>query len=126
MTGKPDISDERLQSLFDEVRKNRPEVSDSLYARILHDAGVVQKDVVPEQVTGAPGVLSSMLRAIGGWGSLGGMVAAAAAGIWIGFSNPTLVAPSLESDNTVQNSEFFDDLASGELMFGDSLFFEEG
>lgn len=119
MTGsdkKPD--DAGLQLLFDAARAARPSPSDDLMARITADAADAQPDretVRPE----TPGVFRQILDALGGWPALGGLVTAAATGVYIGVVQPDI----LGGDVLV-----FEDAEIGtvDLWPGDAMFFEEG
>lgn len=77
----------------------RPQPSDALMARIMADARAGQLRVgVPVEMAAArrgaarPGVWHQILAALGGWGGLGGLSAAALTGLWIGIATPGPVA----------------------------------
>ncbi len=127
MTGKHDITDDALNALFEEARADAPVPSPELLALVTQDAARVQAErdqrnrVIPQR-----SLISRLLDAIGGWSSLGGLVAAAATGVWIGFSNPTLISPSLGSEIETLESTSVDDTDFGSVFPADTLFFEEG
>ena len=79
--------DMELDQLFAQARQTRPELSDDLTVRIQMDAETVRLDRIK---AAAPqrSALGRLLEGIGGWRSMGGLVAASAAGIWIGVSAP--------------------------------------
>lgn len=119
------LSDMDLDSLFAEAKATTPALSDGLQARILADAQDIQSAArapVAVQRSIEPAG-SRLLRAIGGWGGLGGLTMATVAGLWIGFSNPTLVSPGLSG---TELSEVTEDDLFGDILLGDSLFFDEG
>lgn len=83
-----------LDRLFAEARSAVPEPGAALLARVLTDAEAVQDARL--RVSGRSqkraahrGVLGRAVRAAvalaGGWGGVGGLVAATVAGVWIGF-----------------------------------------
>ncbi len=79
--------DMELDQLFAQARSARPDLPDDLAVRILTDAETVRLDrlkpAAPER-----SVWARILDGIGGWQSMGGLVAASAAGVWIGFAAP--------------------------------------
>ncbi len=124
MTGDTDPDDLKLDDLFAEAKRQAPDVSGDLRARILEDAAKIQaaRALHAPYVT-RPGFLSRLFNSVGGWGGLGGLAMATMAGLWIGFANPTLVSPEL---GDVELTELSDDDLFGDILLGDSLFFEEG
>lgn len=98
-TTQPD-GDRALDALFATARQEPPVPSADLLARVLADAEAVQAArqstrqaaQVPRSPRPAPmaarlgGAWRGLLDAVGGWGGVGGLVAAGAAGLWIGFS----------------------------------------
>ncbi len=78
-----------VDTLFAELRGDDPEVSDALMARIISDAA----NHMPRPDAAAPqlGLWGTMLAAIGGWTSLGGLTTACAIGLWFGIAPPETV-----------------------------------
>jgi hypothetical protein len=110
---EPELDDLSLDVLFTEAKAGA-HPSDALMDRIVADAAAVAT-VLPDVEQG-PGILVRMLDALGGWPSLSGLATATIAGIYIGFSDPTL----LEAVGLSETSE-----ASTELLFGDDAYFDE-
>lgn len=76
--------DAGLESFMAAGRAVRPDPSDDLMARIMTDAFTEMPAPGGARPSGAG--LGARIRAIfGGWGSMGGLVAATLAGVWIGF-----------------------------------------
>ena len=79
-----------LNSLFAAARKAGVKPSDALMARVLADADAVQAGF---QTTATPPMRASrmqqLFRVLGGWPSIGGLVAATVTGIWIGVNPPS-------------------------------------
>lgn len=74
-----------LDQLFASARRDRPALPDDLAVRIQTDAEAVRLGRLrPARQPRWARILSS----VGGWQGMGGLVAASAAGIWIGFSAP--------------------------------------
>jgi len=124
MTGEKEISDRALEALFSETGEQESALSDDLQARILADSDAVQAGFLATEPVSNEMVLplSVFFRAIGGWGGVGGLAVASAAGVWIGFANPSVVSPDLTTDAfDIATEDGF-----GALLPGDALFFEEG
>lgn len=79
--------DMELDQLFAQARQNRPELPDDLAVRILTDAEAVRLDRL-KPAAPQRSAWTRILEGIGGWQSMGGLVAASAAGVWIGFAAP--------------------------------------
>ncbi|WP_254428647.1 MULTISPECIES: hypothetical protein [Ruegeria] len=79
--------DMKLDQLFAQARQARPELPDDLAVRILTDAETVRLDRM-KPADPPRSVWARLLDGIGGWQSMGGLVAASAAGVWIGFAAP--------------------------------------
>lgn len=124
MTEKTDPNELNLEALFTEAQEQTPDLTGDLRARILADAARLQavKEMHAPYVT-RPGLVSQLLKSVGGWSGLGGLAMAAVAGLWIGFANPTLVSPDVSD---IDVAEVSDDDLFGDILLGDSLFFEEG
>lgn len=84
-----DPSDDMLEDLFAQARDRAPEVSDDLMSRVLADAEMAQ-NMLPV-VQPEPGLGKRLLDLIGGWPTLGGLVAATIAGFWVGVAPPVAV-----------------------------------
>lgn len=97
-TGKDMDTDMDLDGLFAQARETRPGLPEGLQAAILADAAAVQAErLAPEPEMPARGGFWLQLRqAVGGWPSLGGLVAASAAGLWIGFAGPEFLPDPLD------------------------------
>lgn len=80
-------NDMELDQLFAQARQSRPEMSDDLAVRILTDAETVRLDRL-KPVPSPRSVWTRITDGIGGWQGLSGLVAASAAGVWIGFAAP--------------------------------------
>lgn len=109
------MDEERLlDQAFAEISAQKITPSEGVFDRIMFNADQVLADRAPDvSVTPVPaqGFGAALLDAIGGWMSLGGLTAAAVAGLWIGISPPdvlynfsadawgdTIEVPVLESD----------------------------
>ena len=71
-----------------------PEMPEDLSARMLADADRVQagwRRPSPSMAPVTPGIWAQLLNLLGGWPSLGGLVTACAAGVWIGFAPPSFL-----------------------------------
>ncbi len=93
-TGK----DMDLDGLFAQAREERLGLPESLQAAILADAAAVQAEwQAPEPEKPVRGGFWLQLRqAVGGWPALGGLAAASAAGLWIGFTGPEFLPDPLD------------------------------
>jgi hypothetical protein len=105
---EPDLD---LDALFADARAEAVP-TDALIDRIVADAAVVNAPVV---VPG-PGLWERMLDAVGGWPSISGLATAAIAGVYIGFSDPTLLETVGLTDTTDVTSD---------LLFGDEIYFDD-
>lgn len=73
-----------VDALLDDVRRaDAPEVSADLMARVLADAEAVMPP--PGGAPAAEGLLAQVLSGLGGWLSVGGLVAATAVGFAVGL-----------------------------------------
>lgn len=78
-----------LDQLFAQARQARPELPDELVVRILTDAEAERVErTKPAAASPQRSIWPRLLDGIGGWHGMGGLVAASAAGVWIGFSAP--------------------------------------
>lgn len=97
-TGKDTGKDMDLDGLFAQARDARPGLPDSLQAAILADAAAVQAEW-QDEASEAPlrgGFWLQLRQAVGGWPSIGGLAAACAAGLWIGFTGPDFLPDPLD------------------------------
>jgi hypothetical protein len=107
-----DREDIALDRLFQAGRAG-PVPSDDFMARILADAAREAAPVpVPATPTARPGLLASLLSAIGGWPAAAGMATAAMAGVWLGFSSPELIDTYVGTDGTVALGDFLPDVTA--------------
>ncbi|NNK79270.1 MAG: hypothetical protein HKP40_11215 [Litoreibacter sp.] len=109
-------SEAELDALFAEARAQTTAPSEKLMARILEDAHRLQPSAQTLPGT-VPPIWSRIHGALGGWPIIGGLTATVMVGIYIGFSDPTLVQLQGLVDEDVEISDFF---------ASDTLFFEEG
>lgn len=84
--------DTELEDLFAQARATRDVLPDALAVRIETDAEAVR---LARRSKATPS-WRQRLRGIGGWQGLGGLVAASAAGVWIGFSAPAFLPDPAE------------------------------
>ena len=80
--------DMELDDLFARARQDRMSLPDDLAIRIQTDAETVRLTRLKAR---APGRWSRLFDGLGGWQGISGLVAASAAGVWIGFSAPTFL-----------------------------------
>lgn len=91
---KTDLSDEALLDDFFRAAREEALLPDAdLLARIMADADDVQSSFAPQEDP-APrrSLWAGFSDAIGGWGGMGGLVAASAFGLWLGVSPSTGLA----------------------------------
>ena len=92
------LDDTALDQLFDLARSDRAQADEALLARVAADASAVQAEQHAKRA--APpvqkGLFASLAELVGGWPALGGLATAAIAGVYIGFSSPDLVVPSVD------------------------------
>lgn len=97
-----DRDTDMLDAAFAAARTGAPAPSGDLLDRIMMDADAVLHGGVQSRPRPRRAPLRAMLfEAIGGWPSLGGLVAATVAGLWIGVSPPAVLgdyAAMLSSD----------------------------
>ena len=75
-------ADDFLSDMFEEARATPAPVSGDLLARVLSDAAAAN----------APTGWRGLLAVLGGWPTMGGLVAAGVAGLWIGVAPPAAVS----------------------------------
>lgn len=92
MTDDKLFDSDELDNLLAEAAQNRPEPGSELLARVMADADLVmaQNEAArPEiQRPARPGIFASLLKSIGGWPAMAGLVSATVAGVWIGYGSP--------------------------------------
>lgn len=96
-----------LELYFDAARREVKDLPDGLADRIVADAIEVQDGWQTPKPIARPGVLRQLYDMLGGWPALSGLATACAAGVWIGFSPPSILpdpAQYIMADNT-----YFDD-----------------
>lgn len=88
------MGNDNLDDLFAGLRASGPVPSGDLMARVLADAAALQPKAVPLAVAPARrgGVLRALSALFGGGPVLAGMGTAAAAGLFIGFAQPSPVS----------------------------------
>ena len=84
-----DMSTDDLDALFAQARLQPARPSDDLMARIMADAVALQPAPRALAVAPRPGLLRRWADVFGGFGALAGMGSAAAAGLFIGFAQPS-------------------------------------
>lgn len=96
-----------LDAFFDAARQETAQLPDRLEHRILQDASQVQADWQKPLPRARPGVLQQLYDMLGGWPSIGGLAAACAAGVWLGFAPPQGLPDATQFIGT--ETAFFDD-----------------
>lgn len=96
--GKTPLDDDGLERFFDAARRDAPDPSDALMARVLADALAAQPPAAPRPLP-RPGVwaslraaLTQLRAALGGWPALGGLATAGLMGLAIGIAAPASMA----------------------------------
>jgi len=80
-----------LDAFFDASRRDVPPMPAELGDRMLADAFAVQADLSGRAVrrpSAANGFWTQLSDLLGGWYGMGGLAAACAAGVWLGFAPP--------------------------------------
>ena len=85
--------DIELEHLFAQARATREMLPDELAVRIETDAETIRLRRIASI---SRQTWRQRLRDFGGWQGLGGLVAASAAGVWIGFSAPAFLPDPAE------------------------------
>jgi len=87
-----DRSRDTLGVFFDAAQRETPVVSDALMARVAADAVRVQRQTQTQNQIPASraeqGWRQQLVNVLGGWRGMGALVAACAAGVWLGFAPP--------------------------------------
>lgn len=87
-----DKHNDRLDLLFAQAQRDPGQVPPGLTQRILADAEQVQAGLAgPVKMARRPGPWRQFLSALGGWPTIGGLVTACAAGVWIGLAPPSFL-----------------------------------
>lgn len=115
-TEQPMIDDAELEAFFVAARDEVPKPSDALMARIMADADgeiATRAAATARPVRRArPGLIASVIGALGGWPAVAGMVTATLAGVWFGFAAPeevnTLAGGLLWTDSTGATAASYD------------------
>jgi hypothetical protein len=82
-----------LDDLFAAARERRAEPEPGLLARIVADADhVAAERDAPRPAPAMPGLWRDWMRALGGWPTVGGLVASTLAGLWIGVAQPAALS----------------------------------
>ena len=103
-----------LNAFFDAARRDSVAMPDGLRARILADAGRVQGGVALNAPAGQTGFFERLREVLGGWAGIGGLAAARAAGVWMGFAPPAAMPDPVAI--LMQNSETQVDLFASETL----------
>lgn len=97
--------DHELNAAFAQMRAQNVPASDALLDRVMMDAdAVLALQKAPKAASDPTGWAKGFMQMIGGWPSLGGLVAAGLAGFWLGIAPPQMLR-----DQTAQ-------------IFGETLF----
>lgn len=80
-----------LDLLLLAARQKGPDLPDGLEARILRDATRVQAGFTTQPRPSAGAIWRQLRTALGGWPALGGLIAACAAGVWLGITPPAML-----------------------------------
>jgi hypothetical protein len=89
------LDDETLDGFFDAARAQAPPPSDALLARI--DASASREAIIPAApATSTAPAVRGFFAALGGWPVMAGLATAAIAGVWIGYSSPSLAGLGVE------------------------------
>jgi len=85
-----------LNSMFAATQADAARPSDKLMARISEDAAQVQSGFHKERAKLVkPGRATQLFQVLGGWPAMGGLVMAAATGVWIGAYPPDTLSNGL-------------------------------
>ncbi len=82
---------DKLENLLAQARKTRSTLPEDLAVRIETDAEAVRLRRLAAKNRPTSRSWRAAFDGIGGWRALGGLVAASAAGVWIGFSAPAFL-----------------------------------
>ncbi|WP_242650942.1 hypothetical protein [Yoonia tamlensis] len=107
-----DRNDDMLEDIFAQARAVAPAPSDDLIARVL--AGATLPQAAPKPAAPRRSIGQQLLDLLGGWTSVGGLVTATCAGVWIGVAPPSAV-----QDYT---AAYFGDEISVSIFSEDAIF----
>lgn len=90
---------ENLDVFFDAARRRAADPAPDLMQRVLEDALAEQQrtDAITPEPAPAPSLLRQLLKAIGGWPAVAGLVTASMAGVWIGINPPSALSDTAEA-----------------------------
>lgn len=119
MTERP-ATDDHLEQFFAADRAAPPDASDALLTRVLADA--LAEQAVRAQASAAvqPGFghrLVAVLRDLGGWPAVAGLVAATVAGLWIGISPPPALLDNAQGLWAADSTDYLVDIAPEDLFY---------
>ena len=83
--------DTDLEQMFAAARVQRDALPETLGARMLADAALVQAErqaEAPAPAAARPGIWAQLRAGLGGWTGMSGLATACAAGVWIGLAPP--------------------------------------
>jgi hypothetical protein len=102
--------DDEMLERFLAAGRAEPRPDEALLARVMADAAETARRPVVAPASRRPGLWAAFVAMLGGWPSLTGMTAAAAAGVWVGFVSPDLIDGYLSTDSGYALSDFMPDL----------------
>ncbi|MCB1363131.1 MAG: hypothetical protein KDK02_03370 [Rhodobacteraceae bacterium] len=106
-----------LRAHFAAARRRTATLPPALEARILADAHRVQGRMAGRpSAASLPGRLRRVVAMLGGWPALGGLTAACAAGVWLGFSPPAFLPDPLGIVVQTDLGADLDVLGGGDLI----------
>ena len=88
---EPKHEDDMLDALFDAARKDPPEPAPDLMARVLGDALAEQRPAPRPVPAPRVSILRELVRTLGGWPAMAGLMTATATGVWLGISPPVFL-----------------------------------
>lgn len=100
-----------LAGLFAAAKRETHGLPAGLTGRILVDADTVQDGFIVglSDRPAAPGLFRGLRDMLGGWPAMGGLMAACATGIWLGFSPPDALPDPFEIAGLLQDDlDMFD------------------
>ncbi len=115
MTRKTTPTEAEIEALLDTLADESAEPSDALMASVMDDALARQPRISSGRRR--DGFLTQLFSAVGGWGGLGGLVAATCAGVYVGVSPPEGLLDTMNLVWVVDQQEAFDS-APGLTGFG--------
>lgn len=82
------LTETELDVLFETAQRRQPAPSQAWFDQVAADAA---RTHAPRRAVAGPSLWDQILSALGGRSGLGGMVAASAVGLWLGFAPPALI-----------------------------------